>query len=39
MCSQAQAYGFDQICLAKLGPNYEEAIAILGKDLLPAIIG
>jgi hypothetical protein len=38
MCAHAQAYGFDQVCLAKLGPNYEEAITILAKDILPAIV-
>ena len=38
MCSHAQAYGFNQICLAKLGPNYEEAINILAQDILPSIV-
>jgi hypothetical protein len=38
MCAYAQDYGFDQICLAKLGPNYEEAIDILSRQLLPSII-
>ena len=37
MCARAQEYGFDQICLAKLGPNYEEAITLLARDLLPSI--
>ncbi len=39
MCARAQEYGFDQICLAKLGPDYHEAIEILSRDLLPGIIG
>jgi hypothetical protein len=34
----AQEYGFDQICLAKLGPDYEEAITVLARDLLPSIV-
>ncbi|MEX0806289.1 MAG: LLM class flavin-dependent oxidoreductase [Candidatus Binatia bacterium] len=38
MCGFAQQFGFDQICLAKLGPDYEEAITILSRDLLPAIV-
>lgn len=38
MCARAQEYGFDQICLAKLGPDYEEAITILARDLLPSIV-
>jgi 5,10-methylenetetrahydromethanopterin reductase len=38
MCSYARAYGFDQICLAKLGPDYEEAITILAQDILPSIV-
>ena len=38
MCSYAQAYGFDQICLAKLGPDYEEAITLLAQDILPSIL-
>jgi alkanesulfonate monooxygenase SsuD/methylene tetrahydromethanopterin reductase-like flavin-dependent oxidoreductase (luciferase family) len=38
MCAYAQEYGFDQICLAKLGPDYEEAITILSRDLLPSIV-
>jgi hypothetical protein len=38
MCSSAQAYGFDQICLAKLGPDYKEAITILAKEILPSIV-
>jgi 5,10-methylenetetrahydromethanopterin reductase len=38
MCLYAQAYGFDQICLAKLGPDYEEAITILARDILPSIV-
>jgi 5,10-methylenetetrahydromethanopterin reductase len=38
MCARAQEFGFDQICLAKLGPDYEEAIAMLSRDLLPAIV-
>ena len=37
MCSHAQEHGFDQICLAKLGPDYEEAITLLARDLLPSI--
>jgi 5,10-methylenetetrahydromethanopterin reductase len=39
MCARAQELGFDQICLAKLGPDYEEAITLLSRDLLPAIVG
>ena len=38
MCAHAQEYGFDQICLAKLGPDYEEAITVLARDLLPSIV-
>jgi alkanesulfonate monooxygenase SsuD/methylene tetrahydromethanopterin reductase-like flavin-dependent oxidoreductase (luciferase family) len=38
MCAYAQEYGFDQICLGKLGPNYEEAMTILARDLLPSIV-
>jgi alkanesulfonate monooxygenase SsuD/methylene tetrahydromethanopterin reductase-like flavin-dependent oxidoreductase (luciferase family) len=38
MYARAQEYGFDQICLAKLGPDYEEAITLLSSDLLPAIV-
>jgi 5,10-methylenetetrahydromethanopterin reductase len=38
LCGYAQQYGFDQICLAKLGPDYEEAIGILSRELLPAIL-
>ena len=38
MCADAQEYGFDQICLAKLGPDYEEAITVLSRDLLPSIV-
>ena len=38
MCARAQEFGFDQICLAKLGPDYEEAIKILSRDLLPGIV-
>lgn len=38
MCAHAQQYGFDQVCLAKLGPDYEEAITILARDLLPAVV-
>jgi alkanesulfonate monooxygenase SsuD/methylene tetrahydromethanopterin reductase-like flavin-dependent oxidoreductase (luciferase family) len=37
MCGYAQEYGFDQICLSKLGPHYDEAITILSRDLLPAL--
>jgi alkanesulfonate monooxygenase SsuD/methylene tetrahydromethanopterin reductase-like flavin-dependent oxidoreductase (luciferase family) len=38
LCAHAQEYGFDQICLAKLGPDYPEAIEILARDLLPGIV-
>ena len=38
MCSHAETYGFDQICLAKLGPDYEEAIPLLAQELLPALV-
>lgn len=37
MCGYAQKYGFDQICLSKLGPRYDEAIPVLSRDLLPLI--
>ena len=37
MCGYAQEYGFDQICLSKLGPHYDEAITVLFRDLLPSI--
>ena len=37
MCSYAQDYGFDQICLAKLGPDYTEAITLLAEQILPSI--
>ena len=37
MCARAQEFGFNQICLAKLGPDYEEAIKILSRDLLPSV--
>jgi 5,10-methylenetetrahydromethanopterin reductase len=38
MCARAQEFGFDQICLAKLGPDYEEAITLLSRELLPGIV-
>ena len=38
MCAHAQEFDFDQICLAKLGPDYEEAITVLARDLLPSIV-
>jgi alkanesulfonate monooxygenase SsuD/methylene tetrahydromethanopterin reductase-like flavin-dependent oxidoreductase (luciferase family) len=38
MCARAQHHGFDQICLAKLGPDYPEAIEILAKEVLPSIV-
>jgi alkanesulfonate monooxygenase SsuD/methylene tetrahydromethanopterin reductase-like flavin-dependent oxidoreductase (luciferase family) len=38
MCSYAQDYGFDQICLAKLGPDYKEAITVLAEEILPSIV-
>lgn len=38
MCSHARDYGFDQICLAKLGPDYPEAIELLANELLPGIV-
>ena len=37
MCTHAANYGFDQVCFAKLGPDYNEAIEILGNELLPGI--
>lgn len=37
MCGYAQEYGFDQICLSKLGPLYDEAITVLSRDLLPSL--
>src|SRR5581483_3919281 len=39
MCARAEEYGFDQILLAKLGPSYEDAITVLARDLLPAVVG
>lgn len=38
LCARAEEYGFDQICLAKLGPDYPEAIGILARELLPGIV-
>ena len=38
MCSHAQDYGFDQICLAKLGPDYQQAITLLAEEMLPSIV-
>jgi hypothetical protein len=38
MCSHAQDYGFDQICLAKLGPDYKQAITLLAEEMLPSIV-
>ena len=38
MCSYAQDYGFDQICLAKLGPDYGQAITLLAEEILPSIV-
>jgi 5,10-methylenetetrahydromethanopterin reductase len=38
LCARAEEYGFDQICLAKLGPDYSEAIEILAEDLLPGVV-
>jgi hypothetical protein len=38
MCSYARDYGFDQICLAKLGPDYKEAITVLAQEILPSIV-
>lgn len=38
MCAHARSYGFDQVCLAKLGPDYPEAIELLAGDLLPGIV-
>ncbi len=38
MCLYAQDYGFDQICLAKLGPDYRQAITILAEEILPSIV-
>jgi hypothetical protein len=38
MCSDARDYGFDQICLAKLGPDYPQAISILSEEILPSIV-
>jgi 5,10-methylenetetrahydromethanopterin reductase len=37
LCARAEEYGFDQICLAKLGPDYPEAIEILAEELLPGV--
>ena len=39
MCAYAQEFGFDQICLAKLGPDYEEAITVLCARSVAAAIG
>lgn len=38
MCWYAADHGFDQICLAKLGPYYEESIRLLAQELLPSIV-
>lgn len=38
LCARAEEYGFDQICLAKLGPDYPEAIETLARELLPGIV-
>jgi hypothetical protein len=38
LCARAEEYGFDQICLAKLGPDYPEAIETLAQELLPGIV-
>jgi len=38
MFAHAQEFCFDQIYLAKLGPDYEEAITVLARDLLPSIV-
>ncbi len=33
----AAKLGYDQIAFAKLGPDYEEAINLLGDEILPAL--
>jgi len=38
MSRHASELGFDQICLAKLGPDYEESIRVLARELLPSIV-
>lgn len=38
MCRYAAEYGFDQVCFAKLGPDYEESIKILAQDLIPSVV-
>ena len=38
-CRQAEDLGMEQVMLEKLGPDYEEAIRILGEKVLPAIKG
>lgn len=38
MCDHAAKLGFAQVCLAKLGPNYQESIKILAREILPAVL-
>jgi hypothetical protein len=33
----AARLGYDQIAFAKLGPDYAEAIELLGNEILPAL--
>jgi len=33
----AAKFGYDQIAFAKLGPDYDEAIEILGNEILPTL--
>jgi alkanesulfonate monooxygenase SsuD/methylene tetrahydromethanopterin reductase-like flavin-dependent oxidoreductase (luciferase family) len=37
LASAASDLGYDQIAFAKLGPNYEEAIELLAKEVVPAL--
>ncbi len=38
LCARAEEHGFDQVCLAKLGPDYPEAIELLARKMLPGIV-
>ena len=36
VCEEVAGYGFDQIVLAKLGPDYAQVIRLLSEEVLPA---
>lgn len=36
---EAAARDFDHVVLAKLGPDYEEALNLLGEELIPDVVG